>query len=972
MMRLSYMSKAMAVLAVMLATAIVVKAASFDFDPTPPTKFQLTEDVVFKYDVNITANESIMNFSTNAPYSNLTMNKQTGEITFTPDNNDVGPSAYFLIAIVRNKTATDPNDYITTSSMFNITNVNDAPNITSFSPAENRTIAENTTLTFNATVIDVDVNIGYDNLSYVWYFDGRNVSGNTSYVYVANFSAAGVHNITFIVNDLDNVSASIYWNITVNDTNRPPIFNLTIENLTFAEDSNLTNNITLLRHFYDLDDDNNLTFTVVGGVNLTFRINQTTSNVTIIPDTNWFGVESVYFLANDSINQTRSNNITINITNVNDAPVVQDMTNDTVFVGDLFTSQVTATDPDNNIQPWHSDSLTYSSNLSLINLSSSTGQIRFKPSAGDVNNYTVNITVSDGQTSSHILYYINVKFNTAPAINASNYSVVVMQNESYNISIGAIDIDNDQINFSINTTEFNITTVNSNGNDGLGKVNVPFNKDVGNYSVKVTVQDDKGASDSVEFWINITDVQFRPTITSYRNRTIKRNKQYLAYVNATDLDGDDLNISSNSTLFNITNLLPLSSGRGLINYTPSENDTGVYHFSISVCDDSAQCDNVIMELNITNNTKPVMQSISRQNAVEDTNFVLFIEAIDRDWQDLLEWDDNSSLFNVSWYNATHGVINFTPVNGQEGVYNITINVTDGENRSNGEFILNITEFNDLPYFIHNITNLSVYEDSMFYYDVNATDEETPGSLIYWTNSTLFTINNLTGVINWTPGKADVGNYTINFSVSDDANTVWVLSNLTVIEINHAPSIVNYTPLNLSPVTAENLSLLFNVSASDIENNTILYFWLVDGALKSNDQSWLYRPNFSSAGYRNVTIIVGDNLSNNSMSWNVTVNDTNRPPIFGRKSYTNMGDFSGINNRTNVSIEPGNITLAKNGSNYYSWGEYTQTIAFVADINKNVSIKNISWVEIRPANTSIEVYTRTSLNNLNWSNWSSSY
>ena len=94
-----------------------------------------------------------------------------------------------------------------------------------------------------------------------------------------------------------------------------PVFNTTISNITWNENTNLINNLTLSNYFYDIDNDE-LAYNVAGNFSIRVVINSTTKNVSFYPAANWNGVEYVVFTAADDEHNASSNNITLTVTNV--------------------------------------------------------------------------------------------------------------------------------------------------------------------------------------------------------------------------------------------------------------------------------------------------------------------------------------------------------------------------------------------------------------------------------------------------------------------------------------------------------------------------------------------------------------------------------------------------------------------------------------------------------------------------------
>ncbi|MFH1408664.1 MAG: S8 family serine peptidase [Nanoarchaeota archaeon] len=94
---------------------------------------------------------------------------------------------------------------------------NTPPNITSFFPLTNVTIAEPNNQSFNVTGYDTD---GHS-LSYSWLYDGIEMGNESEFLFIGNYTTEGTHNITAIVSD-GMEEARQYWNFTINHTNAPP------------------------------------------------------------------------------------------------------------------------------------------------------------------------------------------------------------------------------------------------------------------------------------------------------------------------------------------------------------------------------------------------------------------------------------------------------------------------------------------------------------------------------------------------------------------------------------------------------------------------------------------------------------------------------------------------------------------------------------------------------------------------------
>jgi len=88
--------------------------------------------------------------------------------------------------------------------------------------------------------------------------------------------------------------------------------------------------------------------------------------------------------------------------------------------------------------------------------------------------------------------------------------------------------------------------------------------------------------------------------------------------------------------------------------------------------------------------------------------------------------------------------------------------------------------------------------------------------------------------------------------------------------NGYPRIDTYTPIEPAPTVNEGVSLEFTHSSSDPDGDALTYDWLLDGYFQSSSQNWTYTPNYESAGFHNVTLVVSDGALSTTKYWNVQV------------------------------------------------------------------------------------------------------
>ncbi len=178
----------------------------------------------------------------------------------------------------------------------------------------NATDSDNTTLTFtdNSTWL----NISYYNRT------GSTTVGKVNFT-ITNESLVGNHTVRVWVNDnlsCDNSQNTNDYNFTIIMYNRAPVLIENIPDFTWKEDTILTG-LDLDDYFSDPDGDT-LHYNHTSVANIQITINNE-SVVTFTPDANWYGLRTVTFIANDSINATNSNVVHLTVTNVAEAPVAE-------------------------------------------------------------------------------------------------------------------------------------------------------------------------------------------------------------------------------------------------------------------------------------------------------------------------------------------------------------------------------------------------------------------------------------------------------------------------------------------------------------------------------------------------------------------------------------------------------------------------------------------------------------------------
>jgi len=421
-----------------------------------------------------------------------------------------------------------------------------------------------------------------------------NTNGTIIYTPVANFNG----NDSFEYKVCDDGSPSLCntatTSIVVNAVNDVPTINS--ESITINEDETITN-YNLLANDTDIDGDG-LTINVIpvtAASNGLLTIN-TNGTFNYTPNANFNGTDSFeYEVCDDNgtpLCATASVTITINA--VNDAPTVVSETitineDETITAYDIISND---SDVDGDNIVINTAPVTDASNASVSILAD--GTFNYTPNANfnGTDSFEYEICDDDGTplcTTGSVTITINA-VNDAPSV--TDESITINEDETItNYDLLANDSDVDGDNISINTTA---VTDASNGTltiNGDGTFNYAPNADFnGSDSFEYQVCDDNGiqlcATGTVTITINA--VNDAPTVVS---ETVSVDEDsfiddYDILSNDSDIDGDNIEIST-SLISDPAHGTAIINADGTFDYTPDPDFNGSDSFTYATCDDNA-------------------------------------------------------------------------------------------------------------------------------------------------------------------------------------------------------------------------------------------------------------------------------------------------------------------------------------------------------------------------------------------------
>ncbi len=154
---------------------------------------------------------------------------------------------------------------------------------------------------------------------------------------------------------------------------------------------------------------------------------------------------------------------------------------------------------------------------------------------------------------------------------------------------------------------------------------------------------------------------------------------------------------------------------------------------------------------------------------ESSTLTYDVNCTDMNPTDTISYYDNTTMFNI---NSNTGLISWIPGDSDVGNHSVLISCSDG--KSTASAILNITVYDvNNPPFLFSIGSQIAVEKEVFALYLYANDSDRNDNLSFTASTSLFSIvllnnsaKNTTGLINFTPTLSQVGNHTINISISD--------------------------------------------------------------------------------------------------------------------------------------------------------------------------------------------------------------
>jgi len=414
-----------------------------------------------------------------------------------------------------------------------------------------------------------------------------------------------------------------------------------------------------------------------------------TPNLTGTPTNADVGVHDVNLTVSDGNGGTTTQNFQITVANVNDAPVLTQVVDQSVSEDFItYTLELNATDIDSPSLVYSAD--TNDTNLVNISLSGTTLSITSVANANGIARVDYNVTDGNLTTAKSFTITVNA-VDDAPTFAALQNLNTFEDGNDFNVTLSVTDVEGNAITYLVTSSNANIATASivdgvlviTHTADGFGLVNIEVNATA------------NGLSSLQDFNISVASVNDAPSIdTTLANLSILEDvSSFSVDINISDIDGDDLNLTVESNNTNILTVTPnwtniLNQGDYAsaldFNLTTVADANGIVRITVTNSDASLSTSQ-IFDINVTAvNDSPTLSSISNLIVYlnsGDQNITL--DGADIDSASLNYTSDfNSSL--ISSINFAANVMQITPV-AAAGTTDINITLSDGDLNTSIDF-----------------------------------------------------------------------------------------------------------------------------------------------------------------------------------------------------------------------------------------------------------------------------------------------
>ncbi len=426
-------------------------------------------------------------------------------------------------------------------------------------------------------------------------------------------------------------------------------------------------------------DGDNLTFST-GTLPDGASFNASTRTFSWTPDYAQSGVYSVSFTVSDG-SKTDSETVSINIADVNRAPLLAEIGTQTVGEGSALSFTISGFDPDDDGLTYNVTDLPAGANFNQV-----TRQFSWTPPYETTENtriYPVTFSVTDGALSDSEIVTINVtNVNRAPVLDPIGVQNLT-EGDSFNLIVVANDPDGSNLSYS--ATNIPAGAVFTQSTRSLSWI--PTNNQSGTYQVTFTVSDGS-LSDSEIVTLNVANLNQAPALDAIGSQSINEGVELVLTITASDPENSSLVLSASG----LPEGASFDDAQGLFSWTPSFSQAGSFTVTFSVSDGSLSDSETVAISVVNSNQSPSISGSPATTVMANLDYQFTPTAIDPDGDSLVFSISNKP----SWANfdTTTGQLSGSPTDQQVGTTSaIAIGASDG----NSIVFLALFDLEVIPY-----------------------------------------------------------------------------------------------------------------------------------------------------------------------------------------------------------------------------------------------------------------------------------
>jgi VCBS repeat-containing protein len=822
-----------------------------------------------------------------------------------------------------------PRDGFSTGNVATVTisvaAVNDAP----FAVNDSTNTPEDTSVTIKVLLNDSDVEGTPLVITGTSTTNGTAVISGTNIVFRPSTNFNGTAVFSYTISDGTNfATASV--TVTVAAVNDAPVAGN--DAYTVSEDVTLTVGAPgVLTNDGDVDS-GALTALLVSNVSSGSLTLNNNGSFTYTPSPNYNGNDSFSYRANDGLTTGNVATVTINVTPVNDVPVANDDSTNTLEDVSVRI-RVLANDTDVEGGPLAISTTSTTNGTAVI----SGSDVVFTPSSNYFGTVVFSYVLSDGTNSSTANVTINViSVNDAPPV-ATNDTYTTQEDTGLTVAAPGVrgndwDVDGDPFTVLIvsNVTRGTLS-LNANGSFNY----TPNTNYSGTDSFTYRATDGMATGNVGTVTINVTPVNDTPFANSDSTNTLEDTSVTIKVLgNDTDVEGTALALTSVST----TNGTAVISGTNVL-FTPSSNFFGTVVFSYIMTDGTNSATATVTVNVISVNDAPPVANNESYTTIEDTLLTVAAPGILANDTDV-DADPITALL-ISGVSAgtltfnTNGSFTYRPNTNFYGTDNFSYRATDGMAFGNLAIVtITVTPVNDVPLPIDDVTNTLEDTSVTIPVLVNDSDVEGTGLIITATSATNGAAIVSGSNIVFTPSTNFNGPIVFSYTVSDGTNFATASVTVTVIPVNDVPVAVNdaVTVLEDKSVT---INVLANDNDVELAPLTVTSVSSTNGTAVISGTNIVYTPSANYFGTVSLDYTMSDGTNSATARVTVTVTSVNDAPIAADDSYSTdedvrltvaapgiLGNDTDVENNSLTallvsSVSHGALTFSGNGAFIYT-------------------------------------------------------